>query len=208
MGKKKEQCPYCGKWFVYLSRHKCKVKERMESQEEEKSTSERRMERIEERRKELTRNLTKQEKQVLDVIDKEEEIFFNDLVSRFDIERNKLDEIVDILALQSRIKVRRELVDASWSKHIFAIKEIDEEREGIKVQEKKVDKSRPDWIWDIFNRQPCFICPFTEQCADDNPDVYNPHYCPWLSDWIKISLEGEEYTVDFEEYQEELYEEQ
>jgi len=203
--KKKEQCPYCGKWYVYLSRHKCKVKKRMESQEEEKTTSERRLERIEERRKDLTRGLRKQEKEVLDVINEQEDIFFNELVDKFDIERNKLDEIVDILALQSRIKVRRELVDASWSKHIFSIKELDEE--GVKIEEIKIDKKKPDWIWDKFNRQPCFICPFTEQCADDNPDIYNPHHCPWLSEWIKQALKGEEYTVDFEEYQENLYEE-
>jgi len=203
--KKKEQCPYCGKWFVYLSRHKCKVKERMESQEEEKTTTERRIERIEERRKELTRSLKKQEKEVLEIINKEEDLLFNELVEKTDIERNKLDEIVDILALQSKIKVKRELIDASWSKHIFAIKELDDE--GLESKEIKIDKSKPDWIWDKFSRQPCFICPFIEQCSDDNPDIYNPHHCPWLTEWIKMSLKGEEYTVDFEEYRDNLYEE-
>ena len=44
--KKKETCPYCGKSFAYLSRHKCKIKERVEGVGEDKTESERRIERI------------------------------------------------------------------------------------------------------------------------------------------------------------------
>ena len=49
--KKKETCQYCGKQFAYLSRHKCKIKERLEGSEEDKTQVERRIERIEERKK-------------------------------------------------------------------------------------------------------------------------------------------------------------
>ena len=49
--KKKETCPYCGKSFAYLSRHKCKIKERIEGPTDEKSEVERRIERIEEKKK-------------------------------------------------------------------------------------------------------------------------------------------------------------
>ena len=61
--KKKEVCPYCGNSFAYLSRHKCKVKERLESPEDsDKSEVDRRIERIEERKKHFTRNLKKEER--------------------------------------------------------------------------------------------------------------------------------------------------
>ena len=39
--KKKETCPYCGKSFAYLSRHKCKIKERVEGGVEDKTEAER-----------------------------------------------------------------------------------------------------------------------------------------------------------------------
>ena len=51
--KKKETCPYCGKSFAYLSRHKCKIKERIEGPIDEKSDVERRIERIEEKKREF-----------------------------------------------------------------------------------------------------------------------------------------------------------
>jgi len=63
--KKKETCPYCGKSFAYLSRHKCKIKERVEGPLEEKSDVERRIERIEEKKKEFNRILRKDEITVL-----------------------------------------------------------------------------------------------------------------------------------------------
>ena len=78
MAKKKEVCPYCGNSFAYLSRHKCKVKERIEgSEESDKSDVERRLERIEERKKEGARSLRKDEKMVLRIINQEKDIFFN-----------------------------------------------------------------------------------------------------------------------------------
>ncbi len=204
MAKKKEKCPYCGKEFVYLSRHKCKVKARMESKEEAKTLKERRHDRIEERKNLLTRKLTDREQEILEIINKEGDILFEELVDMEDEEEiRKLEEIIDLLALQSRIKVRRELIDASWAKHIYSIEVIDED---IEVEEVKVDKSKPDWIWDKFDRQPCFICPFTERCGDNNPDMFNPHHCPWLSEWINKTIVGEPYDVDFQEYQMQEYE--
>ena len=60
--KKKEVCPYCGNSFAYLSRHKCKVKERLEgSEESDKTQVERRIERLEERKRHFTRSLKKDE---------------------------------------------------------------------------------------------------------------------------------------------------
>jgi hypothetical protein len=141
--KEKQVCPYCGKEFVYLSRHKCKVKERMESKEDESTQKEIRQERVKERKRELTRKLNKDEQEVLDIINKERDLVFEDLREMVDIERNKLDEIIDLLELQSRIKVRRELISASWSKHIFSIEELEED---LKVEEIEVDKSKPDWL--------------------------------------------------------------
>jgi hypothetical protein len=76
------------------------------------------------------------------------------------------------------------------------------------VEEIEVDKSKPDWLWREFLKQPCFICPFIEQCSDDNPDIYNPNHCPWLTEWIELSINGEEYTANFDAYKEEYFEEE
>ncbi len=192
--KKKEVCPYCGKGFAYLSRHKCKIKERVEGPTEEKSTVERRIERIEEKKKEFNRTLRKDEKFILNIINREKDIFFNDLIEKSNKKRIELEEILELLELQSKIKMKRELVDASWTKHIFAIDEIDS-----KVKELKIDESRKDFIWNMFSRQPCFICPFRDKCNDTNLDQFNPQHCPWLTEWIQVTSKGEEYNINFDE---------
>ena len=112
--KKKEICPYCGKSFAYLNRHKCKVKERIEgSEESEKSEVERRIERTEERKRDSSRNLKKEEKRILDMISKEKSIYFEDLRTLTNKTRNELDDILDVLELQSKVKVKREMINAT-----------------------------------------------------------------------------------------------
>ena len=106
--KKKETCPYCGKSFAYLSRHKCKIKERVEGPLEEKSDVERRSERIEEKKKEFNRNLRKDEKTVLNIINREKDILFDRLMGLSNKKRNDLEEILELLLLQSKIKMKRE----------------------------------------------------------------------------------------------------
>jgi hypothetical protein len=192
--KKKETCPYCGKSFAYLSRHKCKIKERIEGSPEEKSDIERRIERIEEKKKEFNRNLRKDEKTILNIINREKDILFNRLMEISNKKRNDLEEILDILALQSKIKMKRELVDASWTKHIYALEEIE-----VKANELKINKNKKDFIWNTFSKQPCFICPFRDKCNDTNIDQFNPQHCPWLTEWIEITIKGENYNINFDD---------
>ncbi|MFW9999475.1 MAG: hypothetical protein ACFE9Q_03100 [Candidatus Hodarchaeota archaeon] len=192
--KKKEVCPYCGKSFAYLSRHKCKIKERVEGPIEEKSDVERRIERIEEKRKEFKRTLRKDEKAILNIINRERDILFDRLLELSNKVRNELEEILELLVLQSKIKMTRELVNASWTKHIYALEEID-----VRVKDLKIDKDRKDFIWNMFSRQPCFICPFRDKCNETNLDQFNPQHCPWLTDWIEVASKGEEYDINFDE---------
>jgi len=196
--KKKEVCPYCGNSFAYLSRHKCKVKERVEGAEEEgKSVAERRMERIEERKREKARSLKKDERMVLNIISREKDIYFEDLLVITKKEKSDLNRIINILALQSKIIVNRELMEASWTKHITISESFD-----VEIKENNIDKSKSDFILDLFSHQPCLICPFIGKCNKTNLDRFNPTHCPWLSDWIKISLEGKIYSTNFEENEE------
>ena len=71
--------------------------------------------------------------------------------------------------------------------------------DDVKAKEIKIDKKQKSFIWDMFSRQPCFICPFHEKCNETNSDQFNPHHCPWLTEWIEISLERKEYDVNFDE---------
>lgn len=192
--KKKETCPYCGKSFAYLSRHKCKIKERIEGPTDEKSEVERRIERIEEKKKEFNRALRKNEKVVLNIINREKVLYFNELRKLTDTESNELDEILDILFLQSKINIKRELVEASWTKRINSIEELD-----VKVKAVKIDKDQKEFIWNMFSRQPCFICPFRNKCNDTNMDQFNPLQCPWLTEWIDIRSNDKEYNINFDE---------
>ena len=199
MAKKKEVCPYCGNSFAYLSRHKCKVKERIEgSEESDKSDVERRLERIEERKKEGARSLRKDEKMVLRIINQEKDIFFHKLLELTNKKRMELDKILGTLYLQAKININRELLEASWVKRITIIEKID-----VKVKDINVNKNNNDFILDIFSHQPCLICPFTGKCNNTNLDQFNPLHCPWLTQWVKTSLEGQIYKTNFEEIQSE-----
>ncbi|MFX0070271.1 MAG: hypothetical protein ACFFAO_04190 [Candidatus Hermodarchaeota archaeon] len=194
--KKKEVCPYCGKSFAYLSRHKCKIKERVEGVVDEKSEVERRLERIEETKKDLSRNLKKDEKTVLNLINRKKELYFEELLELTSKKRTDLEEILDILSLQSKIKITRELIDSSWTKRISSI----DYYEDLKVKEVKIDKKKKDFIWDIFGFQPCFICPYAiDKCNETNADQLNPHHCPWLTEWIEVSLKGGQYHINFDD---------
>ena len=194
--KKKEVCPFCGNSFAYLSRHKCKVKERVEGPEEtEKSDAKRRQERIEERKREGVRSLKKDEQMVFKYIKQLKDVYFDDLLEITNKQRVELDNILDILSLQSKIRITRELVVASWTKHIVLIESFD-----IKVKDHKIDKQRNDFILDMFSHQPCLICPFASKCNNSNLDKFNPKHCPWLSEWIKLSLDGKTYQVNFEDF--------
>ncbi len=194
--KKKEVCPFCGNSFAYLSRHKCKVKERVEGPEEtEKSDAKRRQERIEERKREGVRSLKKDEQMVFKHIKQLKDVYFDDLLEITNKQRVELDNILDILSLQSKIRITRELVVASWTKHIVLIESFD-----IKVKDHKIDKQRNDFILDMFSHQPCLICPFASKCNNSNLDKFNPKHCPWLSEWIKLSLDGKTYQVNFEDF--------
>ena len=196
--KKKEVCPFCGNSFAYLSRHKCKVKERVEGSEEtEKSDVKRRLERIEERKREGVRGLKKDEQMVFKHIMQVKDIFFDDLLELTKKERVELDKILDTLSLQSKIILTRELVEASWTKHISLVETFD-----VKVKDRKIDRTKNDFILDIFSHQPCLICPFASKCNSTNLDQFNPKHCPWLSDWINVSLEGKPFNVNFEEVNE------
>jgi len=195
--KKKEVCPYCGNSFAYLSRHKCKVKERMEgSEESDKSNIERRIERIEERRKDFSRSLKKDEKIILNIINKEKELLFEELLDLTNKKISELDNILDILSLQSKIRIKRELVEASWTKRISAIEDID-----IDVKEIKINMKKKDFILEIFSYQPCLICPFASKCNETNLDQFNPHHCQWLTEWINDSLDGKIYHTNFDDVQ-------
>ena len=199
MAKKKEVCPYCGNSFAYLSRHKCKVKERLEgSEESDKSDVERRLERIEERKKEGARSLKKDEKIVLRIINQEKDIFFHKLLELTNKKRMELDKILGTLYLQDKINVNRELLEASWVKRITIIEKID-----VKVKDINVNKNNNDFILDIFSHQPCLTCPFTGKCNKTNLDQFNPLQCPWLTQWVKTSIEGEIYKTNFEEIESE-----
>lgn len=184
------------KSFAYLSRHKCKIKERVEGGEEGKSQVERRIERIEETKKNVQRGLKKDEKIILNIINKHKSLYFDDLLKLTNKPRIELEKALDILHLQLKIRLSRELVDSSWTKHIASNIDYSDE---VSSQDLKINKKNNDFIWNLFSYQPCFVCPFIDKCNETNLYVFNPLYCPWLTEWINTSLEGKVYTINFDE---------
>ena len=168
----------------------------MEGTTEDKSDVERRIERIEETKKILRRTLKKDEKMVLDIINKQKSLFFEELLELTSKKRTELENILEVLSMRAIIKIRRELLDSSWTKHISSIKDYSND---IKVKKVMVNKKEKGFIWNLFSRQPCLICPFIDKCNDTNSDNFNPKYCSWLTDWINSSLKNEAYNINFDE---------
>lgn len=191
--KKREICEYCGGEFIYLSRHKCKVKQRIESEDEE-TEQDRRQTRLEFLRKELSRKLKKDETVILEIIRQEGELFLEELKEKGNISSNKIERILETLELKSKIKVQRELDTANWTKRISYIEDL---REETAKESKKIDTRKDNFVWEMVWRVPCFLCPFIEIC--DNTQVrFNPMFCSWLTDWIWHCLDNKTYQNPFE----------
>jgi len=135
---------------------------------------------------------------VLRIINQEKDIFYHKLLELTNKNRMELDKILETLYLQAKININRELLEASWVKRITIIEKID-----VKVKDINVNKNNNDFILDIFSHQPCLTCPFTGKCNNTNLDQFNPLHCPWFTQWIKTSLEGQIYKTNFEEIQSE-----
>ena len=74
----------------------------------------------------------------------------------------------------------------------------------VDVKQNKVNKQKKDFLWSYFSYQPCFICPYAvDKCNETNPTTFNPHHCPWLTEWIEASLAGKEYKIVVEDFERE-----
>jgi len=51
-------------------------------------------------------------------------------------------------------------------------------------------KKTPKLVWETLNDLPCFICPYNQKC-NDGQELYNPTCCPYLTDWLMSTLNGE-----------------
>ena len=136
---------------------------------------------------------------VLNLINREKDLFFEDLIKLTGKNKHDLERILDVLYLQSKIRIQRELLDSSWTKHINSIEDYSSE---IHIKGVKINKKKNDFIWNLFSRQPCFICPFVDKCNKTNLGNHNPHHCKWLTDWIDVLLQKNEYSINFDEVNE------
>lgn len=84
---------------------------------------------------------------------------------------------------------------------MFAIEDFGQE---VDAKEVVIETTEKDFLWKLFSYQPCFICPFVDKCNETNLDQFNPHHCPWLTQWIESLLEGKEYRVNFDEIKNEF----
>jgi hypothetical protein len=125
-------------------------------------------------------------------------VFFFKLLELTNKKRLELDKIVNTLYLQSKSHINRELLEASWVKRITIVEKID-----VEVKDLQIEREKNDFILDVFSHQPCLTCPFTGKCNNTNLDQFNPLHCPWLTQWVKTSIEGEIYEANYKELQSE-----
>jgi len=152
-------------------------------------------------RKEITRKLKKNEVAVLEIIMKEGEIFIEELQKKANLSSDKLEKILEVLELKTKIKAQSELAEANWTKRILYAEEIS--KIPVKESKKKIDKRKDDFIWDVYSRMPCFLCVYIDRC-DNSQTKFNPYICAWLTDWIWHSLDKKDYQNPFKGMEEDF----
>ncbi len=133
------------------------------------------------------KNYSEIDKEVLDYINVagSTPILMDNIAHSLDLSRDEVKKSLSRLENKNPPKIQTRLVmeDSRW---VLEIRKIEEY--GIDHSKKKVSKL----IWDTVNDMPCFICPFSSKCSEGQ-ELYNPKTCPYLTEWLMITINKEEY---------------
>lgn len=111
----------------------------------------------------------------------------DEIQEKLNISSEDLEKSIKRLITKEPPKIRTNLVmyQSRWVKQLTKIEDF-----GI---DSKKDAKSEKLVWDTLNDLPCFICPYTKKC-NEGQKQYNPKKCPYLTDWLICSINGEKYT--------------
>lgn len=184
--KRDQKCPHCGRMFVYLSRHKCKLAPKDEDKKSSKKSS---------KKSKKRRNYSEIDKQVFLIIEKVERIYFHELHKKLedeDISAKILKNSLERLAKKHKITLCNDLQEGVRRERIDLVEQYD-----LKDSE-SLTKGEKEFLLDSFGNCPCFLCPVVDRCSTGQNEL-NPVHCEHLKEWLRCNIEGEEYDNPFTE---------
>ncbi|MHA1796365.1 MAG: hypothetical protein DRO88_01210 [Promethearchaeia archaeon] len=113
-------------------------------------------------------------------------LVMDELQEKLKISLEELEKSIKRLLAKDPPKIRTNLV-MYQSRWVNQITKIDD----FGITPKKQTKTGK-LVWDTLNDLPCFICPYTKKC-NEGQKQYNPKKCPYLTDWLLCSIDGEPY---------------
>ena len=190
MAKKKTQCPYCGKLFVSLPRHKCKMAPDADLDENETTNSTLSTNSPTKTSSKKKRNYSEIDKEVLAYIKEHQEIYKDVVVGALDIDEKLLVNSINRLKTKQKIKIKSDLVEGIRKELIQYIEEYE-------LKTKCADPKNGETIsWETMGNCPCFLCPNVSKCNFGQNET-NPIHCSYLVEWINSRLNSSHYESPF-----------
>ncbi|MHA1452529.1 MAG: hypothetical protein ACTSRD_06690 [Promethearchaeota archaeon] len=190
MANKKTECPYCGKLFTSLPRHKCKLAPDADSKKSAKSDSTQSASNSAKNSAKKKRNYSEIDKEVLAFIKEHKDIYKDEVVSALTIDEKLLVNSINRLKAKQKIKIKKDLVEGIRKELIQYIEEY-------KLKNKCADTKNGDSItWETMGNCPCFLCPNVSKCNYGQIET-NPIHCKYLVEWINSKLSNTHYESPF-----------
>ncbi|MBN2157316.1 MAG: hypothetical protein JW776_14820 [Candidatus Lokiarchaeota archaeon] len=190
MAKKKTQCPYCGKLYISLARHKCKLAPNSEMEEENphNTNSTNDMSRFSGKKK---LNYSEIDKEVLVLVKKNQEIYKDEILESLNIDEKLLVNSINRLKTKQKIQIKSDLVEGIRKDLVKFIEEY-----KMKTDPSDSNKNPNTITWETMGNCPCFLCPNVEKCNLGQNET-NPVHCQFLVDWINCRLSNTHYENPF-----------
>ncbi|MHA1341258.1 MAG: hypothetical protein ACTSRZ_14755 [Promethearchaeota archaeon] len=212
---KKQKCPYCGNYYVYLNRHKCPLapKGNNESSNElhnkkaniqnqnnsslsSSSNTVRKTITNKNSKSRKRRSYSKIDKQVLKLVSQENEIYFDVISEQLDINPKILERSLRRLEQKHKITFEYDIIQGVRKEKVKFIKEYEiSNNNSIISKNGQVE-------WETLGDCPCFLCPNTDKCNPGHTE-FSPIKCEHIHEWIQCSLSNTPYKSPYYKYYEE-----
>jgi hypothetical protein len=221
----KQICPHCGRKFVNLSRHKCKVappveetktKTKKKSAKKSKSSAKKKSSpkstKSEIAEKSRTKENSKKsfssiDKEILSLIETRKIIYQDEIIeiaeSKYDIDAKNVEKSLFRLSNRQKITIQSDLKGGIRKDRIDFIEEYE-------IKNKSSMKKKGDVAsWTVVEDCPCFLCPEVIKCNVGNNSysvsvinrekqiLTNPYYCSYIKRWIDCKVGEIEYHNPF-----------
>ncbi len=217
---KTQICPHCGRKFVNLSRHKCKVAPPLEetktkakkkgvkkskSSVKKKSSPKLSKSEIAEKSR-IRENLKKKsysliDSEILSLIETKKIIYQDEIIelaeSKYDIDVKNVENSLFRLSNRQKITIKSDLKGGIRKDRIDFIEEYE-------IKNKSAMKKKGDLAsWTVIEDCPCFLCPEVIKCNVGNNSysvsvinrekqiLTNPYYCSYMKRWLDCAVDDE-----------------